>query len=124
MARALEAAIRQPPACRVHAARARGKEGIGKAAGANHGWGGGSEEGEERRGEAETNSRCEHSNGELSGHGEALTSVIQKPSRRGRGGRGGARRRVPDIAGEVGSGDGDLESSEEDPIFDTRESQA
>jgi len=31
---------------------------------------------------------------------------------------------VPDIAGEVGSGDDDLEDSEEDPIFDTWESQA
>ena len=31
---------------------------------------------------------------------------------------------MPDIAGEVGSGDDDLEDSEEDPIFDTWESQA
>jgi len=35
-------------------------------------------------------------------------------------GEGGARRRVPDIAGEVGSGGDDLEDSEEDPIFDSR----
>jgi len=31
---------------------------------------------------------------------------------------------VPAIAGEVGSGDDDLEDSKEDPIFDTWESQA
>ena len=31
---------------------------------------------------------------------------------------------MPDIAGEVGSGGDDLEDSEEDPIFDTQESQA
>ena len=39
------------------------------------------------------------------------------------GGRG-ARRRVPDIAGEVGSGDVDLEDSEEDPIFGSWGDQA
>ena len=42
----------------------------------------------------------------------------------GGGGGGGARRRVPDIAGEVGSGDDDLEGLKRDPIFDTQESQA
>ena len=35
-------------------------------------------------------------------------------------GEGGARRRVPDSAGEVGSGGDDLEDSEEDPFFDSR----
>ena len=40
------------------------------------------------------------------------------------GGEGGARRRVPDIASEVGSGGDDLEDSEEDPIFDTQAQQS
>ena len=35
-------------------------------------------------------------------------------------GEGGARRRVPDSAGEVGLGGDDLEDSEEDPIFDSQ----
>jgi len=80
----------QRPTCRVHAARAWGKEGIGRATGANHGWGGVARRGGRGGVRQGPGSQHEHLNAVLQSSVKRGRAVISN-QRGGGGGEGGCQ---------------------------------